>query len=286
MTTEGRRPLAIVTGAGGGMGAACARVLGRRYRLILTDLRDETLDQLVELLVADGFQIAARICGDLSDRETIARLADAADSNGGLDALVHPAAISPTMGTWDKVLRVNLGATIDLLDTLETRMRQGGVCVLVASLDTRAFEGELRIDKQLATLKGAEVVQAFAPLLDASPNSDDPLRRATTAYGVTKYAVRQLVELRAQRMGTFGARIVGVCPGMIATPMGKAEVSGNPVAEGLVEAAPAGRWGTPIDIASAVEFLVSDAASFITGCNLRVDGGLSAKLNSDMALAG
>lgn len=286
MITERQRPLAIVTGAGGGMGAACARVLGRRYRLILTDLRDDTLEQTASSLDADGSEIVARIAGDISDEQTIAQLVAAVEADGGLDALVHPAAISPTMGSWDKVLRVNLGATIDLLDAFESQMRQGGVCVLVASLESRAFEGDFGIEKQLSTMKGSEVVQALAPIVDAAPNSDDPLLRATTAYGVTKYAVRQLVELRAERMGKQGARVVGVCPGMIATAMGKAEVAGNPVAAGLVEAAPSGRWGTPNDIAAAVEFLVSDAASFITGCNLRVDGGLSAKLNTDMALAG
>ena len=73
-----------------------------------------------------------------------------------------------------------------------------------------------------------------------------------------------------------GARIVSLSPGMIATPMGAIELASQPEKRRLLEATPLGREGTMVEIADAVEFLVSDRASYITGTDILVDGGVAA----------
>jgi len=80
--------------------------------------------------------------------------------------------------------------------------------------------------------------------------------------------------------GARGARIVSVSPGTIATPMGRLEFDNQPAMKQMVDLTPIQRWGEPDDIAAAVEFLCSTAASYISGTDLRVDGGITARLHT------
>ncbi len=73
--------------------------------------------------------------------------------------------------------------------------------------------------------------------------------------------------------GTKGARITSISPGLILTPMGRREIAASSGAAEHGDAAALGRKGTPMDIALAAQFLASDAAAYITGTDLRVDGG-------------
>ena len=83
----------------------------------------------------------------------------------------------------------------------------------------------------------------------------------------------RLCEGRAVDWARRGNRIVTISPGLILTPMGAKEISSSESVRALNDAIPLGRTGSALDIANAVEFLVSDRASFITGTDLRVDGG-------------
>ena len=83
----------------------------------------------------------------------------------------------------------------------------------------------------------------------------------------------RLVERTAVQWAARGARVVSVSPGPTLTPMGRAELAGNPLAVAAASATPLGPVGRPADIAAAVDFLTSDSAGYITGCDLRVDGG-------------
>ena len=82
-------------------------------------------------------------------------------------------------------------------------------------------------------------------------------------------------ERRVGAWGRKGARIVSLSPGMIYTPMARREVENNDMPRATLEATPVGRWGTPADIAAAARFLASGAAGFISGCDLRIDGGVT-----------
>ena len=83
---------------------------------------------------------------------------------------------------------------------------------------------------------------------------------------------------RAAAWGARGARIVSLSPGLIATPMGALEFAAQPAKRALLPLTPLQREGTMVEIADAVDFLVSDRASFITGTDLLVDGGIHAAL--------
>jgi len=279
-SAEARRPLAVITGACGGMGLACARVFARHHRLVLTDVSAERLASLAAQLTADGAVVAAQAAGDISGAEAIAAIAQAVEAHGPLGALVHTAGLSPALAPWDRIVEVNLSGTVRLLDALEPRLAPGAAAVLIASIAGHKFTSKPEIDALLADAGAPGLAERARPHLEALAGGADAQLLAATAYGFSKYGVIRLCEQRAGAWGARGARIVSISPGMISTPMGRKEVDENELASSMLKATPAGGWGAPLDIASAAEFLASDLAGFVSGCDLRVDGGLIGALNA------
>jgi NAD(P)-dependent dehydrogenase (short-subunit alcohol dehydrogenase family) len=118
---------------------------------------------------------------------------------------------------------------------------------------------------------------AALPVLEASRHTDPGL-----AYAFAKRANHLRVRAASVEWGRRGARINSISPGIISTSMGQAELQGptGSFMRTMVEGSGAGRLGTPDDIAAAVEFLVSPAASFVTGTDLLVDGGVVGALTT------
>jgi len=270
--------VAIVTGACGGMGEACARRLGQRWRLVLTDLHAQPLEALAVRLRAEGLDVAAAVAGDLSDVDIVEKVLGAARAAGPLRALAHTAGLSPALAGWEAILRTNYLASELLLRNLETDLPRGFAAVLVASIAGHVANPDPAVDACLHDHNSEGLLAAVERL---GRGADDHAR-ARIAYQQSKRAVIALCEDRAVAWAALGARIVSVSPGMIATPMGRKEVETNPHAAATLRATPLGGWGAPDDIASAADFLLSDEARFITGCDLRVDGGVIPSLRASL----
>ena len=101
------------------------------------------------------------------------------------------------------------------------------------------------------------------------------------AYQLSKFGLIRMCRRYAKSWGQRGARIVSVSPGLINSPQGAGGYDAHPQKYGMVESTPLRREGTMIEIADAVEFLVSDRASFVSGIDLLVDGGLLAATQGD-----
>lgn len=271
--SQNTRSVAVITGAHGGMGIACARVFGRRHRLILTDRDEQRLETLRGQLAADGVDIAAAIAGNLSRKEVLSKIVEATKASGRLQALIHTAGLSPALAGWQDILEVNLVATLRLLDAIEPLLEPGAAAVLIASIAGHMTT----ISPELAAGIDAVLDGGDRAALDSAVQAGGG---AGAAYGFSKYAVMRLAQKRARAWAKAGARIVSISPGLIATPMGRKEAADTPGASHLVDITPVGRWGTPLDIANAAEFLCSDLAGFITGCDLRVDGGVIGALTT------
>jgi NAD(P)-dependent dehydrogenase (short-subunit alcohol dehydrogenase family) len=95
------------------------------------------------------------------------------------------------------------------------------------------------------------------------------------AYQFSKRGLIRLCERRATAWGAVVARILSISPGLIATPMGARSAVTHPEREGLIRKAPLQREGTMLEVAEVVHFLTSSGASFITGVDLLMDGGLA-----------
>jgi NAD(P)-dependent dehydrogenase (short-subunit alcohol dehydrogenase family) len=270
----------VVTGALGGMGSATARALAADgSRLLLTDLDSNRLADLEDEVTKLGAEVRSVAC-DLGDASALGGLVDAVADGGGLRTLVHTAGLSPSMADWRTVLDVDYLGTVRLLDGLLPQAGRGSVAICFGSV--AAHQGHPITAATLAVLdepRRADFLDAVAATVQDEVTSG-------LAYIWAKTAVVREVERAAVTWGARGARVVSLSPGLIDTPMGRTELD-NPRKKPLLALTPLDRErradqsvlpGRCDDIAAAVMFLASDAASFVSGCDLRVDGGLVAAL--------
>jgi NAD(P)-dependent dehydrogenase (short-subunit alcohol dehydrogenase family) len=262
----------VVTGAGG-MGRAVVRRLGSGRVVVLADASEAQLARATTALDTDGFVVHG-VRTDVADRDAVAALARAAADHGRIAAVVHTAGVSPVDSTPELIVAVDVVGTALVLDEFEPYVQPGTVAVCITSMAGTLTDLPADVLLRLATTPTAEL----PALTELDPASMEP----GIAYGIAKRANQVRVEAAAGPWGRRGGRVVSVSPGIIATGMGRAELAGpfGDVMRGMVDVSACRRLGTPDDIAAAVEFLVSPAASFITGADVRVDGGVVAALRS------
>ena len=235
---------AIVTGAARGMGEATARRLAEHgARVVLTDVQAD-----VGRAVADELGDAAIfVAHDVSSEESWGGvIAASLDAFGRIDALVNNAGISRAHKLID--------TEPDLFDQV-VAVNQRGV-----------YLGMRAVVEPMRAVGGGSIVNLA---------SVAGLRGTSTlfAYSATKWAVRGMTKSAALELARFQIRVNAVCPGVIDTPMNADNPPGmNDV---LVKTTPLRRMGQAAEIADAVLYLVSPSASFVTGTELVVDGGMS-----------
>jgi NAD(P)-dependent dehydrogenase (short-subunit alcohol dehydrogenase family) len=274
--------LIAVTGGAGGIGLACARALAARAGpLLLVDIDEEGLERAVGQLRAQGARARGAPC-DVADPDSVAKLVETLRAAGGLGALVHTAGISPMMAGWREVLEIDLVGTARLLEAVLPLTDAGSVAVCIASVaGYMATTVSPRVDAVLDAPLDPAFLDRLAAAAGGPPDSSQ-------AYILAKRGVIRLCERLAAAWGSRGARIVSLSPGLIDTGMGRLELEHQPVMKSQVELTPLKRAPAPgqsalpgraEEIASVVAFLCSDAASFVSGCDIRVDGGLMAALH-------
>jgi NAD(P)-dependent dehydrogenase (short-subunit alcohol dehydrogenase family) len=260
----------LITGAAGGMGLASARVLASQGQLLLVDLGDEQLRAANAILRADGARVEIQRC-DVTVAEDVTAVVEKVQSMGPFRALVHTAGVSPEMASGRRVLDVDLLGSVRITDAIFPLVHPGGSAVLIGSI-----AGYSEVNPAVEALLDDPLVETFFDDVEAALGRplDGP-----SAYVLAKRGVVRLVERLSKPWGERGARTVAIAPGLIDTPMGRLELKNQPIMPTMVEFTPIKRPGQPLpgrpeDIASAVRFLVSDEAGFISGCEIRIDGGL------------
>jgi 3-oxoacyl-[acyl-carrier protein] reductase len=240
---------AIVTGGASGIGKATARrLLSDGLSVTIADLGQERIDAAVAELRGVGQAVRGALL-DVTDAEAVERVTrEAADHMGGLDILVtcagvtHPGtAWETSLEDWDRVLRINLTGTF--------LCAKAAAPILIA-------RGWGRI-VMIASITGSHVWSERA------------------AYAASKGGVLALARSCAADLAPHGVTVNSVSPGPIATPQ-TATLHSQEVRERVIGRTPMGRYGTPEEVADVIAFLCSDDARFVTGHDLRVDGGLTA----------
>lgn len=272
--TQHRHEVIVIVG-GGAMGLAIARRCGAGAHILLGDVTEQPLEAAASTLGAEGFDVTTQLT-DVSDRASVAALANTADGLGAVRAIVHTAGVSPVQASAERVINVDLLGVAHMLATFETVVTPEGAGVVIASMAghlTPPLPAEDAEAIRTASLDNLRSVPAVQRAADGDAGS---------AYGFAKQAASILVGRASVPWGRRGARINAISPGVIATPMGHAELAGESgvFMRMMIDASGTGRLGTADDIAAAAEFLLSRRASFITGTDLLVDGGAVAAVRS------
>jgi NAD(P)-dependent dehydrogenase (short-subunit alcohol dehydrogenase family) len=265
-------PLSVVTGAASGMGYACARRLARRRGVVVVTDLSPSLADAAKALQADapeGVEVRPLRC-DLTDRGDVSALARDVGSLGQLVSLVHAAGVSPTMGDWRHIFTVDLVATALVVEAFRPLATSHTAAVCFSSSAGHQLP-EPRDERLTALVEDPLASDLLTRLSEAAfDQAPDP----NTAYGWAKRGVLLLVEREAATWAAAGARICSVSPGIIDTPMGRQEMEQQPMMPVMIEHTPLRRQGSPEEVASVVEFLLSDGAAYMTGCDVLVDGGV------------
>ncbi len=250
--------VAIVTGAGQGIGEGIARVLAREgAKVVVADINEVNARAVAESLTAAGFQ-AAPVRVDVSNEASVQQMVEFTISKFGVpDILVNNAGVGvytsildTSLEDWNRCLSVDLTGVFLCSKYVVPHMQAHGGGSIV----------------NIASVHSYQNVPATAP------------------YAAAKGGVVALTREMALDFGKDKIRVNAVCPGWIYTPLtqgifaasGDAEKMKREVAERQV----LGRLGTPEDVGLAVLYLASDDSSFVTGSSLFVDGGLTAQLET------
>ncbi len=244
--------LAIVTGAARGIGAAIAeRLANAGYAIAVWDYDDAAAEACAKQLVAAGHRaISARV--DVADQALVEAATKAAEAAFGIPNVLvnnaatrHRAALEDLpRASWDREIATNLTGVFQCTQTVGRRMLAAGRGSIV----------------NIASMAGS-----FGQAMRG-------------AYTPAKAGVIGLTSLTAVEWGGRGIRCNAISPGMIVTPAHAATYSNEAVKTAREAMIPMGRMGDGSDIADVVVFLASDAARYVNGANLPVDGGVAEAL--------
>ncbi|MBL7500221.1 SDR family oxidoreductase [Frankia sp. CNm7] len=268
------RDVAVVIGVGG-MGQAIARRIGAGAQLLIADVSEARLRSVADQLEGEGYAVATSVV-DVSSHESVVALAKYAGTLGMVRSVVHTAGLSPVQAPVSAILAVDLLGVALVLDEFADVVAPRGAGVVIASMAGHlASSLAPDVERQLATTPASELLALPATSPDRFPDSGQ-------AYSFAKRANQVRVQAASTTWGARGARVNSISPGVIATPMGTAELTSEHGAlmRMMVDASNAKRLGTPADIAAATEFLLSPGASFISGTDLLVDGGSIAAIQT------
>lgn len=255
----------------GGMGQVIARRQGAGSHVLIADFDEGLLESVADQLRDEGFLVTPSTV-DVSSPESVAALAARAATLGEVRAVVHTAGLSAAQAPVRAILAVDLLGVALVLDAFGDVIAPGGAGVVIASM---AGHFHPVLPDEVASVLASSPAEELLSLPIADPAN---FADSGSAYSFAKYANLLRVQAASSAWGARDARINSISPGVIATPMGRTELNGEHGSSmrAMIDASNAKRVGTPADIAAAVDFLLGPAATFISGADLLVDGGVVA----------
>jgi NAD(P)-dependent dehydrogenase (short-subunit alcohol dehydrogenase family) len=251
------------------MGAA--RALGQNHPLLIVNRTAERLERAVDALRDEGYSVHGHQC-DVSRPEQTEALAERLSGGPGVRVLAHVAAVGPSIGDWRALMTINLIGPHHIAKAVRPHMTRGAVAIFVSSLGAYMCVGEAQRDDLLDDALRPDLFDALVELLGHEPS-------LLEAYNYSKRALNRFAEKVAVAWGQDEIRALSLSPGMVETTMGRRDGAPIPGRNERVREIPLGRKATSIEISGVLAFLASDAARFVNGVDILVDGGHRAAWN-------
>lgn len=255
----------IITGGSSGIGLESAKEFKDGIVLITGRSEDKLIKAEKELKEA-GIEVVYKT-SDISDKNSISELFEYGKSLGKIKTVVNSAGVSGVGVDAKLTFAIDLIGTENLIEETLKHTEEGTVLILVASMMGHMVPSDPKYDTYLENPSKEGSIDA---LLEIVQNNSD------IAYNFSKKGTQMLAKKYASEFGKKGGRILSLSPGIIMTPMAEKAAAAHPEQMNYMKSmTPVGRNGRPEDIASTVAFLADDKASFITGTDILVDGGLT-----------
>ena len=266
---ENQKTIIVVIGAGS-IGQAIARRVGFGKHIILADLKIDNANVAAKVLVDAGYEITTELV-DISSRESVQALVNKVSSKGQIEGLILAAGVSPTQASPQKILEVDLYGTALVLEEFRNVIGNKGSGVVISSMAGHRLPPlSIEQSKALATTP-------VEKLLDLAFLQPDIIDNSRLAYMYSKRGNSLRVSAEALKWANRGARLNTISPGIIITPLANEELSGplGDIYRKMISTSPAGRAGSPDEVANVAALLMSQDGSFITGSDFLIDGGVN-----------
>ncbi|MCD8142485.1 MAG: SDR family oxidoreductase [Clostridiales bacterium] len=264
----------LVLLGGGVMATAIARQIGAGKEILLGMPDPEKLEKDAEVLRRSGYDVMTKTV-DAMDKNSIEAFAAYASTLGEIKYFIDSAGPSPNQASPEHIIQLDLVGTAWALDAFGPVMANGGAGLVISSQAGHMMPMSYETEQQLATVPAEHLTE-----LDIVKHT--AMERSGNAYMVAKRCNHLRVRTAAATTwGDRGTRINTISPGIIVTPLAYDEFHANGAGyQAMIDASPAKRVGTADEIAELGAFLLSDKASFITGTDILIDGGVIAAMNS------
>jgi 2-dehydro-3-deoxy-D-gluconate 5-dehydrogenase len=241
---------ALVTGSSRGMGAAIAIALAQAGANVALHASQAVPDEIVNAVDATGVRLMA-LTADLTDPGRVPKLIDETIAGlGSIDILVNNAgitrrapAVDYALADWNDVIATNLTSVFRLCQCAARPMLERGSGKIINIASLLSFQGGITVP----------------------------------AYAAAKGGVAQLTKALANEWASRGVQVNAIAPGYMATDLTEALQNDSTRSRQILERIPAGRWGSPQDVAGVAVFLASAASDYVSGHILAVDGGWLAR---------
>ncbi|WP_235160093.1 SDR family oxidoreductase [Dyadobacter sp. CY351] len=264
------KDIIVLTGAGQ-IGMAIARRMAYGKRILVADWKLENAQAVVKTLNEAGFDaVAFKV--DISSKESILELIEAASKEGEIAMLINAAGLSPSQSTKEHILEVDLYGTSVLLEEFGKVIKKGGSGVTISSQSGHRMPALTPQEDRLLALTPAD------ELLELEMLKPENIKDTLHAYQMAKRCNAKRVMAEAVKWGERGARINSISPGIIVTPLALDEFNGprGDFYKNMFAKSPAGRPGIADEVANVAELLMSEKGAFITGADFLIDGGATA----------
>lgn len=267
----GRRKDSIIWMGAGQIGLAIIRRIGTGKKIIIGDKNYRNSLTAAEILNNAGFDTLP-MEADLSSRDSILTVVSEAQKYGNIKHLVNAAGISPSQAPIENIMKVDLYGTAVLLEEVGKVIAEGGTGITISSQSGHRMPALTPEEDELLATTPTEELLSLKIL--QPQNIKDTLH----AYQMAKRCNVKRVMAEAVKWGNRGARINSISPGIIVTPLAIDEFNGprGDFYKNMFAQCPAGRPGTPDEIAELAELILSERGAFITGSDFLIDGGATA----------